>query len=73
MNVLTTKCSKTCGEGRRTVTQLQLPSVDVSTKVTLTTELFLWVSVVSTAVFLPLISIAGGGNDYTNHKEEYKQ
>ena len=57
----------------RIATGYGFPSVDVSEKVTLTTELFLWVSVVFTAVFLPLISIAGGGNDYTNHKEEYKQ
>ena len=73
MNVLTTKYSKLVGRGGEPSLSYSSPSVDVSTKVTLTTELFLWVSVVSTAVFLPLISIAGGGNDYTNHKEGHKQ
>ena len=57
----------------RIATVYGFPSVDVSEKVTLTTELFLWVSVVFTAVFSPLIFIAGGGNDYTNHKEGHKQ
>ena len=61
MNMLTTKCSKLVG-GKSSLSYSS-PSVDVSTKVTFTTELFLWVSVVSTAVFLPLVGIAGGGND----------